>query len=294
MFTATEENKYRGYIVAGVVAIGAILLAVAASRTIGGGTGIDFINLFVERLSGRSGTFLGGLVTATSLFAFAAGLASAVNPCGFAMLPAYLGLYLGSGVAGEGSGPARQLTQAILVGASVTAGFIVLFGLAGAVIGFGASFVVSYIPWIGLLIGLLLTLAGAWLVGGGKLYTSIAAQAASRIGNPGQVSVKGYFLFGISYGVASLSCTLPIFLAVLGLSAADTGFLTTALNFLLFALGMGLVIMALTLGIAFFRSAMVGGLRKALPYIQPIGYWLMVLAGTYIIFYWLTIGGLLQ
>ena len=66
----------------------------------------------------------------------------------------------------------------------------------------------------------------------------------------------------------------------------------TLTNFLLFALGMGLVIMALTLGIAFFRTAMVGGLRKALPYIQPIGYWLMVVAGAYIIFYWLTIGGL--
>ena len=294
MFTATEGKGYRGYIIAGLVAAGAILLAVAASQTIGGGTGIDFVNLFVERLSGRSGTFLGGLVTATSLFAFAAGLASAVNPCGFAMLPAYLGLYLGSGLVGEGSGPARQLTQALVVGSAVTAGFIVLFGLAGAVIGFGASFVVSYIPWIGLIIGVLLTLTGAWLVGGGKLYTGIAAQAASRIGDPGQVSVKGYFLFGISYGVASLSCTLPIFLAVLGLSAADASFLNTVLSFLLFALGMGLVIMVLTLGIAFFRTAMVGGLRRALPYIQPIGYWLMVLAGTYIIFYWLTIGGLLQ
>ncbi len=294
MFTATEGNKYRGYIITGLVAAGAILLAIVGSQTIGGGAGIDSINLFVERLSGQSGSFLGGLVTATSFFAFAAGLASAVNPCGFAMLPAYLGLYLGSGVAGDGAGPARQLTQALLVGAAVTAGFIVLFGLAGTIIGFGASFVVSYIPWIGLIIGVVLTLTGAWLVGGGKLYTGIAAQAASRIGNPGQVSVKGYFLFGISYGVASLSCTLPIFLAVLGLSAADTSFLSTVLNFLLFALGMGLVIMVLTLGIAFFRSAMVGGLRKALPYIQPIGYWLMVLAGTYIIFYWLTIGGLLQ
>ena len=293
MFTATEGNRYRGYIIAGLVAVVAILLAVVASQTIGGGTGIDFINLFVERLSGRSGTFLGGLVGATSLFAFAAGLASAVNPCGFAMLPAYLGLYLGSGVAGENPGSLRQLTQALLVGAAVTAGFIVLFGVAGTLIGFGASFVVNYIPWIGLIIGVLLTLTGAWLVGGGKLYTGIAAQAASRIGNPGQVSVKGYFLFGISYGVASLSCTLPIFLAVLGLSAADTNFLNTVFNFLLFAVGMGLVIMVLTLGIAFFRTAMVGGLRRALPYIQPIGYWLMVLAGTYIIFYWLTIGGLM-
>jgi cytochrome c biogenesis protein CcdA len=221
-------------------------------------------------------------------------MASAVNPCGFAMLPAYLGLYLSSGVSEENRpGPIRQLAQALLVGAAVTLGFVVLFGIAGTLIGFGASFVVSYIPWIGLLIGVLLTLTGAWLVGGGKLYTGIAARAASRIGDPAQVNFKGYFLFGISYGTASLSCTLPIFLAVLGLTAADSGFFNTLANFLLFAAGMGLVILVLTLGIAFFRGAMVGGLRRALPYIQPVGYWLMVLAGTYIIFYWLTIGGLM-
>ncbi|MDE2781072.1 MAG: cytochrome c biogenesis CcdA family protein [Chloroflexota bacterium] len=292
MSVTVEASRFRSYLVTGLVAAGAILVAVIGSITIGSDTDIDFINLFVERLSGRSGSFLGGLVGTTSLFAFAAGLASAVNPCGFAMLPAYLGLYLGSGVSGENAGPARQLFQALLVGAAVTAGFVVLFGIAGSVIGLGASFVVSYIPWIGLVIGIVLTVTGAWLIGGGKLYTGIAAQAASRIGDPGQVSVKGYFLFGISYGIASLSCTLPIFLAVLGLTAADAGVWKTLTNFLLFALGMGVVIMALTLGIAFFRTAMVGGLRKALPYIQPIGYWLMVAAGAYIIFYWLTIGGL--
>ena len=99
-------------------------------------------------------------------------------------------------------------------------------------------------------------------------------------------------MFGLSYGTASLSCTLPIFLAVVGISV--TGFsLSVVGNFLLYALGMGLVIMALTLGMAFFKGTMVGLLRKALPYIQPIGSWLMVVAGTYIIFYWLTIGGLL-
>ena len=294
MSAASEGSRVLGYIIAALVAVGAISLAVIGSLTIGSDTDIDFINLFVERLSGRSGSFLGGLITASSLFAFAAGLASAVNPCGFAMLPAYLGLYLGSGVSNGEANPLGQFRQALLVGAAVTAGFVVLFGMAGTVIGLGASFVVSYIPWVGLLIGVLLTITGAWLVGGGKLYTSIAAQAASRIGDPSQVSVKGYFLFGISYGIASLSCTLPIFLAVLGFTAADSGFFSILLNFILFAIGMGLVIMALTLGIAFFRTAMVGGLRKALPYIQPIGYWLMVLAGTYIIFYWLTIGGLLQ
>ena len=34
-------------------------------------------------------------------FAFAAGMVSTVNPCGFMMLPAYLGLYVGTGQTGE-------------------------------------------------------------------------------------------------------------------------------------------------------------------------------------------------
>jgi cytochrome c-type biogenesis protein len=56
---------------------------------------------------------------------------------------------------------------------------------------------------------------------------------------------------------------------------------------------MGLVIIGLTIGMALFKGTMVGLLRKAVPYVQPIGAWLMIIAGAYIIFYWLTIGGLL-
>lgn len=293
MSAILEESRFRSLFITGLVAIPAIAIGVIGAKTIGSDTGIDGVNGFVELLAGRSGTFLGGLVGASSLFAFAAGMASAVNPCGFAMLPAYLGLYL-SGGAGEGTvSPLSHLQRALLVGGAVTAGFVVLFGFVGTLIGLGAAFVVQFLPWIGLLIGVMLAIAGAWLVSGGKIYTNVAARAASHIGEPGQLGIRGYFLFGISYGTASLSCTLPIFLAVLGLSAADTGFINILLNFFLFALGMGLVIMALTLGMAFFRRAMVGALRKALPYIQPIGAWLMVIAGVYIIFYWLTIGGLM-
>ena len=100
-------------------------------------------------------------------------------------------------------------------------------------------------------------------------------------------------MFGLSYGTAFLSCTLPIFLAVVGTSLTITNILSSLGQFLLYALGMGFVIMALTLGMAFFKGAMTRTLRKALPSIQPVGSWLMVVAGAYIVFYWLTIGGLL-
>ena len=274
-----------------MVAIAALVGAFVAAKLIGKDDGIDGVNGFVESLSGGSSSFLGNLGLLAPLgFAFAAGMASAVNPCGFAMLPAYLGLYLGSN---QEAPPKRQLGKALLVGLSVTAGFVVLFGTVGVIIAIGArSAVVGVLPWLGLGIGIILAVTGAWMVGGGKLYSGLAARAASRIGDPSQVSPKGYFLFGLSYGTASLGCTLPIFLTVVGTSLAVSDLGASFGQFLLYALGMGLVIMALTLGLAVAKGAMVGAVRKALPYVQPVGAWLMVIAGAYIVFYWLTLGGL--
>ena len=274
------------------VAATALTVAIIGALIVGTGGGTDSINLFVDgTLSGNSSSFLGGLIGASSLFALAAGMASAVNPCGFAMLPAYLGLYLGSGLEGyEKLSSARTLRRALVVGGTVTAGFVLLFGMVGAIIGVSASVVSDFIPWLGLAIGGGLVLVGAWMVGGGKLYTGFAASAASRMGDPNQVSTKGYFLFGLSYGTASLSCTLPIFISVVGIGVAGFSAGTVVGNFFLYALGMGLVIMVMTLGMAIFKGAMVKMMRKALPFIQPIASGFMVIAGTYIVFYWLTIG----
>ena len=294
MINSNDRNITRTIMMPSGVAVIALATAFFGALIIGSDNGIDDVNLFVERLSGDSGSWLGGLVGASALFALAAGMASAVNPCGFAMLPAYLGMYLGDEAGKENEvNPVKHFGRAILVGLTVTAGFVVLFSVVGAIIGFGAGFVSDLLQWLGLVIGIGLVFVGAWMVGGGKLYTGVAARAASHMGNPAQVSMKGYFIFGISYGTASLSCTLPIFLAVVGISVAGVGASSVLSDLLLFALGMGLVIMALTLGMAFFKTAMVGALRKALPYIQLLGSGLMVIAGTYIVFYWLTVGGLL-
>ncbi len=290
---AEGRGSFRTLVVPLVV--GGLALAVAiVGAALTGGSGTGGVNGFVESLSGSSGSRLGSLGLLAPLgFAYAAGMASSVNPCGFAMLPAYLGLYLGSSEkTSTGGNPAKPLGRALLVGVVVTGGFILLFGVAGLVIGAGARSVVDLIPWLGFSIGVVLTLVGAWLVGGGKLYTGIAARAASRMGDPGQVGVKGYFLFGLSYGTASLSCTLPIFLAVVGTSLAVTDIPTALGQLVLYALGMGTVILVLTLGIALFKGSMVGGLRKALRFIQPFSSLLMLVAGAYIVFYWLTIGGL--
>ena len=272
----------------------ALAIAVIGALIVRGESDIDGINFFVESLSGGAARQLGGLSVIAPLgFAFGAGLAAAFNPCGFAMLPAYMGLYLG---VGDEDNPSfiAHIGKALLIGGSVTVGFILLFAAAGAVIGLGARSVVgSVLPWIGLGVGILLTIAGAWLLGGGKLYTALAQQMAEKFGNPGQANIRGYFIFGLAYGLASLSCTLPIFLAVVGSSFAAASIWTAFAQFILYAVGMGTVIITLTLGMALFKGAMVGGMRKVMPYMQSVGTWLMLIAGTYIVFYWLTIGNVL-
>ena len=285
----------RGILIAIAIAVVAYAVAILGALSVRNATGIDGVNRFVELLSGSSGAGISNVGIKLG-FAYAVGAASAVNPCGFAMLPAYLGLYVSGGSQDEDRRqPVRLVSRAVMVGLSVSVGFVALFGAVGLILAFGSqAVVVAALPYVGLAVGVLLIGAGAYMAGGGKIYTSLAQRAAARIGDPGQLNIPGYALFGVSYGLASLSCTLPLFLAVLGVGAGlSSGFLETLGQFLLYAAGMGSVIMALTLGMAVARTVLIRWMRAILPYVGVVGAWLMVVAGTYIVFYWLTLGDLL-
>ncbi|MYB49524.1 MAG: cytochrome c biogenesis protein CcdA [Dehalococcoidia bacterium] len=292
---STEQtNIMKTYLLPALAVI--VPLVVAFGGAIITGTGTTAVVDNALKVSGGASQQLEDLSGLLPLgFAFGAGLVASVNPCGFAMLPAYLALYMGSTAEAEQqSNVFARLGKALLIGAVVTLGFIVLFGIAGLIIGGGARQVIDVIPWIGLTIGIVLTFVGGWLLGGGKIYTSIAQQASTKFGDPSKVGVKGYFLFGLSYGTASLSCTLPIFIAVLGIGVATNTLVDSLVSFVLFALGMGTVILVLTIAMALFKGALVGALRKILPYTQPVSAAFMILAGAYIVFYWLTEGELLD
>ena len=244
--------------------------------------------------SSSSSNFLGDFGDVLPFgFAFAAGMVSTVNPCGFMMLPAYLGLYVGThGEEEQKLSLTQRLAKASVVSVAVGLGFVVLFGTAGIVISAGAQSIVDIFPWVGLGVGAVLTLAGGYIMAGGKLYTAFATQTASKIGDPRDASLKGYFLFGLSYATASLSCTLPIFIALISSSLATGNFIDAAGQFLVYALGMSFVITMLTLSLALAQNQVSQALRKVLPHTNMISSVLLLVAGGYIVFYWLTEGGL--
>ena len=222
-------------------------------------------------------------------FAFGAGMVAAVNPCGFAMLPAYLSLYLGAREEefAKRTAGARAL-RALLVSLAVSAGFVLLFGAAGVVVAAGGNVLLRAMPWVGLSIGVVLSVLGMWMLAGQSLYASFFQRIASRLGSPKLATPKGFFLFGLGYGAASLSCTLPVFLLVVGSGVAAGGFLPAMARFMGYALGMASVIVTLTLALAFFKGGLVSWFSRVLPHVRLASAVLLLGAGVYLILYWLT------
>jgi hypothetical protein len=101
-------------------------------------------------------------------------------------------------------------------------------------------------------------------------------------------SVGSMYLFGLSYAIASIGCTLPIFLgAVAGTMNRDS--VTDGLVvFALYGGGMALVLSALTVALALARTSLVTVLRSARAYVNTVAGALVGVAGVYVMFYgWL-------
>ena len=239
---------------------------------------------------------IGDLASVLQLgYAFGAGMVSAVNPCGFAMLPVYLSLYLGADDAqyNERAWYVR-VGRAAGVAAVVTAGFGLLFGLLGIIVSAGGSFLLAAMPWLSVIIGIFLVLLGVWLMFGKHFSLDVMTRISSKIGDPRNISVKGFFLFGVGFGATSLGCTLPIFLVVVGGSLTSGDFFSGLIQFFLYILGTGTVLLILSVGMAFIKGGVVLSVfRRIVPYVNRISAVLLILAGSYICYYWLKSGLLL-
>lgn len=222
-------------------------------------------------------------MTALLATAFTAGLVATVNPCGFAMLPAYLGYFIG--LDDEDLDRPAALRRALAIGGVVSAGFLVVFGLTGAVIVAGLRSIATYIPWVALVIGVGLFGLGIALLRG--FYLNI--RLPQVMGVRREQKYGAIFMFGVSYAIASLSCTLPIFLSLVAGTFTQSSFIGGMAAFLAYGAGMSLVLLGITLAMALGKDSLVKRLRSASKYVNRISGAVLVLAGGFIVWYWATI-----
>ncbi len=209
--------------------------------------------------------------------AVAAGMAASVNPCGFVLLPAYLAMFVGDDQPSHGA----AVVRALRVSGALTAGFVATFALFGVLITPVAISIERYLPWVTIVIGLGLVGLGAVLAAGGH-FTVRFPRLSARGGGRGLGSM---FWFGVSYAVASLSCTIGPFLAVTSSTFTSRSVASGVATFVAYGLGMGVVIAALTVGVALAQDGLAVTLRRALPYVSRASGVLLVAAGAYVAWY---------
>lgn len=215
-------------------------------------------------------------------FPLSAGLVAAFNPCGFAMLPAYLSYFLGLDSEGDSS-PTKNIFRGLTVGLTLSAGFVFLFGVIGiltnTVVSEGA--IESRIGYATFTFGVLMVPLGIAMVLG---YEPKLKLPRMQKGTNSR-DLPSIFLFGVSYAVVSISCTAPIFFGTVVGSFGREGFVNGMAVFVAYAVGMSLVILTLTLGIAMARTSVATNMRKVLPYVNKASGVLLVIAGFFLAWY---------
>jgi cytochrome c-type biogenesis protein len=271
-------------------ALTALVLAVAVTAGLlsspDGGTPV----IFVERISsGISGLTSGAGSSIWWVYAYFLGIVAAFNPCGFALLPAYLGLYLNDERTQKSL--ATRARRSLAVSAVVAVAFTLLFGVTGALFSLASSLILRLLPWVGLGVGVLLIIAGGVSIGGKTLGLTTAQQAASRIGrDAGGSGTRGYAAFGLAYGLASLGCALPFFLALLGTAVAAGGPWSAVLAFGLYGIGMATTLGVLTLVAGIVSFGVLVRVRALGRFVSVLGSVLLLVSGAYVVYYWLTAG----
>jgi len=214
------------------------------------------------------------------LYAYAAGAVSSVNPCGFALLPAYLARRIGANDPGHANW-VDSVSRAFAVGSVTTGGFIAVFGGVGVAVSLGAYWLTRAMPWAGFAIGIVLAFIGLYILAGRHINVRIPFAGSHKQFK----GLRGDFVFGVGYGTASLTCTLPILLSITS-TALTGGLAESVLSFVAYAVGMGTILTALAVAAALSRDGLAALFKGFLPYVYLFSGGLLLLAGLYVTYYW--------
>ena len=165
----------------------------------------------------------------------------------------------------------------------MTAGFVVVFGLLGIVLDSFISSIESWLPWVTIVLGLALIPLGIMLLRGRSLNLRLPlpTRAARTTASSRRCSCS-------ASRTRSCRCRarIPLFIAVVSttLHRRPTSCRASP-TYLAYALGMGVVLVALTVALALARQSLVRSVRRVLPYIYKVSGALLVVAGLYVAYY---------
>lgn len=213
-------------------------------------------------------------------YPFSLGLFAAFNPCGFAMLPVYVSFFLGQNSDADTS-RSRSILRAVKVAGTLTLGFVLVFGLFGVLTASVSGAIKPNLPYVVMVLGVLFVPLGIAMLRG--FEPKLKLPRMQKGGDSGDM--WSMFLFGVSYAVVSLSCTIGPFVATSSGALTTDNFFEGVSVFLAYGLGMGAVITTLTIGLAMARTSIATNMRRVLPWVNRVSGVFLLLSGIYLVVY---------
>lgn len=215
-------------------------------------------------------------------FAFGSGMLAAFNPCGFALLPAYLGWFLGLDTGGDDVGGVERpgVGRCLLVGAYVTIGFLAVFAAVGVLVRQFSVSVGAFAPYLTFGLGILMIPLGLILLSGRQIKLRLPTVRQG----PRDRTLPAVLVFGASYAAVSLGCTLPNFLGPIA-STLGRDLAAGAATFAAYSAGIALVLIPLTLAVGLAKGQLVRHFRRVLPHVGRASGALLALTGGYVAYY---------
>lgn len=202
--------------------------------------------------------------------AFGAGLLAVINPCALGMIPAYLALRTAGGA------ESRSLSLSVL---GLVVGFVGVFSIVGVLVAAFGHALLAAVPLVAGLIGATLVGLGITTLAGRPFHLALGF---GRIhGGAGQFVAQT--AFGATYGLASLGCALPVFLAFAAIALTNRGLASLIVTLSAFSAGAALMLLALVL-IGAARPTAGRGLRLTRILERYGGGALLIVAGLYILY----------
>jgi len=223
---------------------------------------------------------MGDLFSPTAL---AAGMLLLLNPCSFALLPSYIGLFLNLENSQEDTKPniLQSVSRAQIVSFIMSAGLLAVFLPIGLAFTGANAWLGDFSYWLSIGLGVVLTILGLAMVSGYNLALKLPKFSSDNNGK----TFWGIFLYGVSYATAALGCSLPVVIVGLTAPIGEDG-LTQRLGLIIsFAIGMVVALTTLTLAVATGRTAMVNFFRKIMTKMNLITGIILIPAGLYLAWY---------
>jgi cytochrome c biogenesis protein CcdA len=183
----------------------------------------------------------------------------------------------------EGSRPGSQrasVSRALVVSAAVSSGFMAVFVAVGLVSYHFTNWINQNAKYATAVIGAGLVVLGVSMLFGYKLPIAVP-----RVDAGGRTrGLWSMFVYGIAYAVASIGCTIGLFLPTLFSTRRD-GIVAAIGNVAAYALGMALLVTALTVSLAVANTGLLKVLRNGMQYVDRIAAVFVVLSGLYLLYY---------